>query len=88
MTHRPTSTFVHTDNSSLERAFFRLESMPRDGPKEKGQGCDAGSDQEADPNSSSYEELLDVRFSDREGAEWSRLGLPEENKDGVKFILM
>ena len=62
--------------------------MPGYSPEEQRERRYAGSDEDADPYCAPEEELLDVWLADAEGAERSRLGLAEEDKDGVEFVLV
>ena len=65
-----------------------LQSVPGHGPEQEGQSCDACGYKHADPYCASYEELLDVRLAYGKSTEGCRLGLAEEYKDWVEFVLM
>ena len=64
------------------------QPVSRHGPEEECQGGDARSDEHADPDRTSEKEFLDVGFAYAQRAEGRRLGLSEEDKNGIKLVLM
>jgi hypothetical protein len=62
--------------------------VSRNRPEEQRQSGDKHRDQDTNPDGATHQEFLDVRLANAESAERGCLGLAEENKDGVKFVLV
>jgi len=57
-------------------------------PEQHRQSCCERGDKYSDPDGTTHEEFLDVGFADGQCSERSGLRLAEENKDGIKFVLV
>ena len=62
--------------------------MTRHGPEEECQRGNASADKDCHPDCPSKEQLLDVRLTDSERPEGSRLGLAEEYEDRIQLVLV
>ena len=62
--------------------------VSRNSPEQQRKSSDTCSNQHANPNRSSQQQLLDIRFSNGECSEGCRLGLAHEDEDRIKLVLM
>lgn len=57
--------------------------MARHSPEEERESCHASRDEDGDPDRAAKKKFLHVWLTDSEGTEWRRLGLAEEDKEGI-----
>jgi hypothetical protein len=62
--------------------------VTRNRPEDEGKCDDTDRDKNHDPDCSANEKFAHIGLANAKCAKWCSLGLHEENKDGVKFVLM
>ena len=65
-----------------------LEPVPWNGPEKEGECSNAKGHEYRHPNGTTKKQLLDVWFTNAQGAERRRFTLSKEDENGVEFVLM
>ena len=62
--------------------------MSRYGPEQQSKCRNARADENADPDCSTQEEFLHIRFANAKCTEGCRFGLAQEDEDWIKLVLI